>query len=40
MAEQLMRLRLNAVWALMVAFEGPVPAPFEGGWRRARTWRA
>ncbi|GIL48091.1 hypothetical protein Vafri_4787 [Volvox africanus] len=29
-AEQLMRLRLNAVWALMVAFDGPVPAPFEG----------
>jgi hypothetical protein len=26
-----MRLRLNAVWALMVAFDGPVPVPFEGG---------
>jgi hypothetical protein len=32
-ARQLMRLRLNAVWALMVAFESPVAAPggFEGG---------
>ncbi|GFR40845.1 hypothetical protein Agub_g1494 [Astrephomene gubernaculifera] len=29
-AQQLMRLRLNAVWALMVAFDGPLPVPFEG----------
>ncbi|GLC50732.1 hypothetical protein PLESTB_000425900 [Pleodorina starrii] len=33
-AEQLMRLRLNAVWALMVAFEGAVPVPFEGAFIR------
>lgn len=26
-AQQLMRLRLSAVWALMVVFEGPVPVP-------------
>ncbi|KAG2436952.1 hypothetical protein HXX76_006468 [Chlamydomonas incerta] len=29
-AEQLMRLRLNAVWCLMVAFDGPLPVNFEG----------
>jgi hypothetical protein len=29
-AEQLMALRLSAVWALMVAFEDPLPVPFEG----------
>lgn len=36
-ARQLMRLRLSAVWALMVAFDGPVPAPggFEGALRGA-----
>lgn len=26
-AQQLMSLRLSAVWALMVVFEGPVPVP-------------
>eukprot|EP00198_Chlamydomonas_reinhardtii_P003837 XP_001693173.1 predicted protein [Chlamydomonas reinhardtii] len=29
-AEQLMRLKLNAVWCLMVAFDGPLPVNFEG----------
>ncbi|KAG2483517.1 hypothetical protein HYH03_017624 [Edaphochlamys debaryana] len=33
-AEQLMRLRLSAVWALMVAFEGPLPVGFEGAFIR------
>lgn len=29
-ASQLMGLRLSAIWAVMVAFEGDVGAPFEG----------
>ncbi|KAI8462978.1 MAG: hypothetical protein J3K34DRAFT_527354 [Monoraphidium minutum] len=29
-ARQLMRLKLSALWALMVAFPEPLPAPFEG----------
>lgn len=29
-ARQLMRLKLNSIWALAVAFEAPVDAPFEG----------
>lgn len=37
-ARQLMRLKLNSIWALAVAFDGPVPAPFEGG-RGASGWQ-
>ena len=29
-ARQLMGLKLSAVWALMVAFDRPLPADFEG----------
>jgi len=37
-ARQLMGLRLSAVWALMVAFDRPVPAPFEGlTWKELAT---